>query len=126
PRATCRLPDLNPGGRNPSGWNSASPDRSGRGPDRMVRRHRKGSVYSPSRLSFGLVSTRRGFLDQLFQAVTGRLAIAITGGRRRRLGVSLFLIWFILLESLQDGVLGVVRQEPLYPFAGRIEHCPGL
>ena len=45
-------------------------------------------------------STARGFLDQLFKAVAGRFAVAIAGRRRRRLGVSLFIFWFILLEFL--------------------------
>src|SRR3977135_2078281 len=53
----------------------------------------------------------RGFLDQLFKAVTGRFTVAITGRRGGLRGVSLIVFGFILLESLQDGVLGVVRQE---------------
>src|SRR6202022_3859337 len=110
-----RLPSPNP---NPGRWGRAS--------DRLVRRHRKGSVSRPSRLSFGLISTRHRFLDQLFQAVAGRLSIAITGGRRSRLGVSLLIVWFILLESLQDGVLGVISQERHQPIAGSLQHHPGL
>ena len=69
---------------------------------------------------------RRGLLDQLFQAVAGRLGVAIAGRRRRRLGVSLLIVWFILLEFLQDGVLGVVRQERHQPIPGSLQHHPGL
>src|SRR6266851_2012492 len=71
-------------------------------------------------------STSRGLLDQLFQAVAGRSTVAITRSWRRRLGVSLFIIWFILLESLQDGVFGVIRQERHQPIAGSLQHHPGL
>src|SRR5450631_779348 len=98
----------------------------GRGSDRIVRLHRKGSVDSPSRLSFGLISTCRGLLDQLFKAVPGRLGITITSSRRRRVGVSLFVIWFILLESLQDGVLGVIRQERHQPIPSSLQYHPGF
>ena len=45
-------------------------------------------------------STSRGFLDQLFEAVAGRLAVTIAGPRLSRLGVSLFVLGLILLEFL--------------------------
>src|SRR5215468_8150769 len=75
---------------------------------------------------FGLNSTRRGFLDQLFQALTSRFTVAIAAARRLLLGISLIIIWFVFLESLQDGVLGVIRQERHQPIPGSLEHNPGL
>src|SRR5215510_7105397 len=78
---------------------------------------------------FGLNSTRRRFLDQLFQAVTSRFTVSVAAARRLLFGISLIIIWFVFLESLQDGVLGVIRQEGHQPIAGSLEHhtgfCPG-
>src|SRR5260370_31402026 len=71
-------------------------------------------------------STSRGLLDQLFQAVAGRSTVAITRCWRRRLGVSLLVIWFILLESLPDGVFGVILRGRHQPIAGSLPHHPGL
>src|ERR1700752_273427 len=71
--------------------------------------------------------TARGFIDQLFKAVAGRLIIPIAAGARLRwFGVSLVVLGLILLEFLLDGVLGVVMQERHQPIAGPMQYRPGL
>src|SRR5260370_40991018 len=118
---------------SPRSWSPSRSEASGAGSLRSKFRSRCAAassegpcITSIAPLFVAEKSTSRGLLDQLFQAVAGRFTVAIARCWRRRLGVSLFIIWFILLESLQDGVFGVIRQERHQPIAGSLQHHPGL
>src|SRR5206468_2910805 len=51
---------------------------------------------------------------------------SVATARGLLLGISLIIIWFVFLESLQDGVLGVIRQEGHQPIPGSLEHHAGF
>src|SRR6187402_2342144 len=119
----------------PHSSRSVSPSRSScssiaAGPEGRFKSRSSWASWSGCRISseplFRAVSARRRFLDQLFQAVTSRFTVSVAGARRLRLGISLIIIWFVFLESLQDGVLGVIRQEGHQPIAGSLEYHAGF